>query len=120
MYVYTFYVCVCMYVCMYVCMHVCMHVCDVHHVCACMYAYLYVGMVTCINLNTYICAFRHMFRHGTTMYARLFTPRGGPETLLVNLVPEVDRSVPPTAEVLKLQNYCDHTFKSWSLWMPSF
>jgi hypothetical protein len=53
---------------------------------------------------------------------RLVIPLGGPETLLVNLVPQVDRSVPDTAEVtvLKLRNYCDHTLKSWSLWMPFF
>ena len=53
---------------------------------------------TCACMYQYACMYVYM--HGQA--GRQTTPPGGPETLLVNLVPEVDRSVPPTAEVLKL------------------
>ena len=77
-----------------------------------MYAYAYICIYAYVHLCDCIALIlhKHVFR----------IPLGGPETLLVNLVPEVDWSVPPTAEVLKLQNHCNHTFKCWSLWMPFF
>ncbi len=92
---------ICMYahMCVYVCIHMCVYILFASYACM-----LYVWM----------------YNVGASSSTSQVNPLGGPETLLVNLVPEVDRSVPPTAEVLKLQNYCDRTFNSWSLWMPFF
>ena len=43
------------------------------------------------------------------IFLKIINPLGAPETLLVNLFPEVDWSVSPTAEKTQIRNYSDHT-----------
>ncbi len=117
------YVCMCtnMYVYTYTYTHIHAHTHTNKHICI-IHTHTYSSRRRNSRKKTYFAALKNvstcrlfymrMYVYGfVCMYACvcIFSPLGGPETLLVNFVQILDQSVPPTAEVLKFQNHCDHT-----------